>query len=296
MKWTTLIHNLACRFQDDDVPALAAQLTYYLVLSFFPFLIFLVALLSFTDFSADEALERLSLILPDMSNKTLSDVFHEIEETRSSSLVSIGLIATLWSASNGINAVIKGINKAYDQEEDRPFWKVRLFSLGTTIVLAAAILLSFVMLVFGRKIGEWLYHTARLPGDFSNIWAWAQYTVPLAVIWTMFCLIYSFLPNVRLRFREVIPGAVFATVGWIAASLLFSFYVNHFDSYTKTYGSIGGIIVLLIWLYLSSMIILLGGELNAALHFIRSGKVKPPCKMFGLSLPFFKKNKNTVSD
>ncbi|GAA4876967.1 YihY/virulence factor BrkB family protein [Paenibacillus vulneris] len=296
MKITALIHNLACRFQDDDVPALSAQLTYYLVLSFFPFLIFVGTLMSFTSFSADEALERLSLVLPDLSNKTISDVFHEIEQTRSGSLLSIGLIATLWSASNGVNAVIKGINKAYEQEEDRPFWKVRLLSLGTTVVLAVAILLSFVMLVFGRKIGEWLYVTAKLPGDFSTVWSWAQYAVPLLVIWTLCCLIYSFLPNVRLRFREVIPGALLATFGWIIASLLFSFYVNHFNSYTKTYGSIGGIIVLLIWLYLTSMIILLGGELNAALHFIRSGMVKPPCKMFGLPMAFFKRNKKTVSD
>ncbi|WP_036746101.1 YihY/virulence factor BrkB family protein [Paenibacillus sp. UNC451MF] len=296
MKIMDLAQNLVCRFQDDDVPALSAQLTYYLLLSFFPFLIFAGTMLSFTSFSADDALERLSLILPDMSNKTISDVFHEIEQTRSGSLLSIGLIATLWSASNGVNAVIKGINKAYDQEEDRPFWKVRLLSLATTIVLAVAIMLSFVMLVFGRKIGERLYETARLPGDFTEIWTWGQYAVPLLVIWTMFCLIYSFLPNVRLKFREVIPGALFATFSWIVASLLFSFYVNHYDSYTKTYGSIGGIIVLLIWLYLSSMIILLGGELNAALQFIRSGKMKQPCKMFGLPLSFFKRNKKTASD
>lgn len=294
MKKMDLFQIMVCRFQDDDVPALSAQLTYYLLLSFFPFLIFVGTVLSFTSFSADEALLRLSLILPDMSNKTISDVFHEIEQTRSGSLLSIGLIATLWSASNGVNAIIKGLNKAYDQEEDRAFWKVRLLSIATTIVLAVAILLSFVMLVFGSKIGEWLYVTARLPGDFSAVWTWAQYAVPLLVIWTMCCLIYSYLPNVRLKFREVIPGALFATIGWIVASLLFSFYVNHFDSYTKTYGSIGGIIVLLIWLYLSSIIILLGGELNAALHFIRSGKLKKPCKMFALSI--FKRNKDTASD
>ncbi|MED4604000.1 YihY/virulence factor BrkB family protein [Paenibacillus validus] len=283
-KKNVFFQTLICRFQDDDVSALAAQLTYYLILSFFPFLIFVAALLSFTRFSAIDALERLSLFLPEMSNQTISEVLYEIEQTRSGSLLSFGLIAALWSASNGVNAIIKGLNKAYDEEENRPFWLVRSMSLLTTVVLAVAILLSFSMLVFGRMIGEWIYHTAHLPGDFSQLWGWVQYAIPLVVLWTMFVLLYSYLPNVRLGYKAVIPGAIFATGGWIVVSMLFSFYVNHFDSYSRTYGSIGGIIVLLTWLYLSSMIILLGGQINATLHFMKTGREKPPCKAFSLSL------------
>ncbi|MEK8130127.1 YihY/virulence factor BrkB family protein [Paenibacillus filicis] len=292
MKAIEFVQTLFCRFEDDDLPALSAQLTYYLILSFFPFLILMGAILSFTDFSAEDAIERLALLLPEMSNRTIAEVLMEIEGTRSGSLLSFGLIATLWSASNGVNAIIKGINKAYNQEENRPFWRVRLLSILATIGLAVAIVLSFVTLVFGRKIIDWLYSTIHIEADFSILWAIFQYVVPLVVLWILFVFVYAYLPNVRLKFKGVLPGAIFTTIGWITVSLLFSFYVNQFDSYTKTYGSLGGIIVLLIWLYLSSMIILLGGEINATLHFIRTGQTKPPCKSFALSLPFFgKKNK-----
>lgn len=287
------IQSMICRFQDDDVSALAAQLTYYLILSFFPFLIFVAALLSFTSFSAEESLERLSLFLPEMSNRTIFGVLHEIEQTRSGSLLSFGLIAALWSASNGVNAIIKGLNKAYDEEENRSFWHVRSMSILTTVILAVAILLSFSLLVFGRMIGEWVYRTAHFTGDFSVLWGWLQYAIPLVVLWTMFVLLYAYLPNVRLGFKAVMPGAWFATAGWVVVSLLFSFYVNNFDSYSRTYGSIGGIIVLLTWLYFSSMIMLLGGQINATLHFMKTGRQKPPCKAFSLSLPFGLGRKST---
>ncbi|SDC89603.1 membrane protein [Paenibacillus sp. UNCCL117] len=295
MKLMDFTQTLICRFQDDDLPALSAQLTYYLILSFFPFLIFAGAVLSFTDFSTSDAIAKLAVLLPDMSNQTIAGVLSEIEGTRSGSLLSFGLIATLWSASNGVNAVIKGINKAYDEEENRPFWLIRLLSILATVGLAVAIVLSFVLLVFGKTIAEWIFRTVHIEVVFSPLWAVLQYAIPIVVLWTLFVLVYAYLPNLRLKFKGVIPGAIFATIGWIVVSILFSFYVNQFDSYTKTYGSLGGIIVLLVWLYLSSMIILLGGEINATLHFFKTGQTKPPCKSFALSLPFFK-NRNKKTD
>ncbi|WP_246628346.1 YihY/virulence factor BrkB family protein [Paenibacillus oenotherae] len=285
--------NLYCRFQDDEVPAMGAQLTYYLILAFFPFLIFVIAVLSFTDLSIQNVIAYIQLVLPEMSASTITDAFAEIQESRSGSLLSFGLLITLWSASNGISAVMKALNKAYDVEESRPFWKVKSISLAFTIVLAVVIVCSFVMLVFGRVIGDSLYKFSRLPGSFDQIWATGQYVLPILMMIAVFASLYLFIPNLSLRFKEVIPGAVFATFGWITISLLFSFYVNNFGSYSKTYGSIGGIIVLLTWLYLSSIIIVLGGEINAVLHFDRNGIHKKPCKQFALSLPFLgKKKKN----
>ncbi|MDF2963414.1 MAG: ribonuclease [Paenibacillus sp.] len=283
------LENLYCRFQDDEVPAIGAQLTYYLILAFFPFLIFVIAVLGFTDMTAEDAINSMTRILPEMSNKTIVDAFNGIQESRSGPLLSIGLLATLWSASNGINAVIKGLNKAYDVEENRPFWKVKGLSVISTIIMAVVIVCSFVMLIFGRIIGEAIYKFIHLPGSFDTVWGVAQYLIPLIIITVVFVMLYRYVPNLRLKFKEVVPGAVFATVGWVAASLLFSFYVNNFGNYTKTYGSIGGIIVLLTWLYLSSIIVILGGEVNATLHFDRKGLKKDACKRFALSLPFGKK-------
>jgi membrane protein len=291
MRIIPFIRNLYCRFEDDEVPAMGAQLTYYLILSFFPFLIFLIALLSFTDLNAQEALKSITRVMPNMSNKVILDSFAEIQRSKSGSLLSIGILAALWSASSGINAVIKALNKAYDAEEDRPFWQAKLLSIVFTIVLAIVIILSFFMLIFGELIGEAIYKFVSLPGSFQTIWSMAQYIIPLTIMIIVFIALYLYLPNIRLKVKEVLPGAIFATVGWIITSVLFSFYVNNFSSYSKTYGSIGGVIVLLTWLYLSSMIILLGGEVNATLHFDREGKKKETCKTFSLKIPFFKNSK-----
>ncbi|MBP1155904.1 MULTISPECIES: YihY/virulence factor BrkB family protein [unclassified Paenibacillus] len=278
--------SLYCRFQDDDVPAMGAQLTYYLILSFFPFLIFVIAVLSFTDLNTKDGIEGLTQIMPDLSIQLIMSVFNEIDGSKSGSLLSIGLLATLWSASNGVNAVIKALNKAYDEEENRPFWKVRGTSILFTVILAIVILFAFIMLVFGRVIGEMIYTFALSSDGFDTFWRVGQFAIPLVIMVIVFVLLYRFTPNLRLTVKEVLPGAIFATFGWVVTSLLFSFYVNNFGNYTKTYGSIGGIIVLLMWLYLSSIIIVLGGEINATLYYHKEGKQKPVCKTFALTLPF----------
>jgi membrane protein len=291
MPFTDFARNLYCRFEDDDVPAMGAQLTYYLILSFFPFLILVFAVLSFSDITMRDALDNIGRVLPQLSNATIVDAYSEIQKSRSGSILSIGLLATLWSASNGVSAIIKALNKAYDEEENRPFWKVRLISFIFTIILAVMIFLSLVLLIFGKLIGETIYKFTQLPGNFEVLWGFAQYVIPLVTMVAAFVLLYKYTPNLRLRFREAVPGAIFATTGWVITSVLFSFYVNNFGNYTKTYGSIGGIIVLLTWLYLSSILIVLGGEINATLHFDREGKNKAGCKKFAIPFPFGKKKK-----
>jgi membrane protein len=283
------LQNLYGRFEDDDVPAMGAQLTYYLILSFFPFLIFVFAVLSFSDITVSDAMDNISRVIPQLSDETIVDVFSELQKSRNGSILSIGLLATLWSASNGVNAIIKALNKAYDEEENRPFWKVRGISLIFTIILAVMLFLSLILLIFGKLIGETLYKLTQLPGNFEVLWGIAQYVIPLITMVTAFVLIYKYTPNLRLRFREVLPGAIFATIGWVITSIMFSFYVNNFGNYTKTYGSIGGVIVLLTWLYLSSILIVLGGEINATLHFDREGKQKEGMKKFAFPMPFGKK-------
>ncbi|WP_225446394.1 YihY/virulence factor BrkB family protein [Paenibacillus rhizovicinus] len=283
--------HLYCRFQDDDVQAMGAQLTYYLILSFFPFLIFIIAVLSFADLTVNDVIDRIRPVMPQVSTKTISDAFTEIQNSRSGSLLSLGLLVTLWSASSGVGAVMKALNKAYDVEETRPFWKVKAYALLFTIVLALVIVFSLAMLIFGRVTGDMLYKQTRLPGNLDAIWSVAQFVLPVAVMAIVFAALYLYVPNLRLRFREVIPGALFATFGWIITSLAFSFYVNNFGNYSKTYGSIGGIIVLLTWLYLSSIVIVVGGEINAVLHFDRHGKSKEYNKQFSIPIPFFNRNK-----
>ncbi|MBD2860960.1 YihY/virulence factor BrkB family protein [Paenibacillus oceani] len=283
------IRQLVCRFRDDEVPALGAQLTYYLILAFFPFLIFLVSVVGVMQMFGEEVIRDLILLLPEQSSGLIRTVLDEVTASRSHSLLSLGMVATIWSASNGINAVIKGLNKAYDEAETRPFWKVRGLSVLSTIILAVVFLLSASMVVFGKVIGEQLFERLGYPAGFDTIWSIVKYVIPLAAMLGVFMLLYRFAPNRKLRYQDVWPGALAAALGWIVTSLLFSFYVNAFGSYSKTYGSLGGAIVLLIWLYISSIILLVGGEMNATFAFFREGKAKDECKRYGWNLPMFSK-------
>lgn len=262
--------NVYGRFRDDDVPALGAQLTYYFILAFFPFLIFVVSLMSFVQLAGDSFVAELIRLLPEQTGEAIQTILQEVTDNSRGTLLSIGMIATLWSASNGVNAVIKGVNKAYDVEENRPFWKVRALSLAVTVVLALAILLAIVLLILGEVIGEFLFDWLESPVGFELLWGTLKYVVPVSFMIVVFSLLYWIVPNRSIRFKSAVPGALFATFGWIASSLLFQFYMNNFGNYSKTYGSIGGIIILLIWLYLSSTIIILGGEVNAALAGVQA--------------------------
>lgn len=294
-KIKAFIQNLYCRYHDDEVPAMGAQLTYYLILSVFPFLLFLVALVGITTLTPDQILQELGRLVPASSNDTILGVLEEIQANSSQALLSIGMVATLWSASKGVDAVIKALNKAYDEEESRSFIIVKGLSVLFTLALACSILLAFFLLIFGQWIREQVALLLTLPDYFDEMWSFAQYAVSLAVLVLVFTMLYKYIPNRRLTFKEVLPGAFFSTIGWLVVSVLFSFYVNNFGNYTKTYGSIGGIIVLLIWLYLSSIIIILGGEINAALHFARNGRTKTTGKSFSLEIPFIKRQKTVNS-
>lgn len=264
-------YRLFIRMRDDEVSGIGAQLAYYLLLSFFPFLIFLVTLVGYVDLSIEEMMRLAREMVPGAAMDTVESILSEVTQG-GGALLSIGMIATLWTASRGINAVIKGLNKAYDVEENRKFWQIRLVSLLSTLVLGAVLLVSVLLLVFGRWIGTQLNQLLNDPPGFERMWSLVQYSIPLIVLIAVFTALYWIAPNRQIRLREAIPGAVFATLGWIVTSLAFSFYVNNFGNFTKTYGSLGGIIILLTWLYLSSIIIMVGGEVNATLKAGKSDK------------------------
>ncbi|MDQ2085137.1 YihY/virulence factor BrkB family protein [Herbivorax sp. ANBcel31] len=257
------------RFKDDNITAFASQLTYSFILSFFPFLIFLLTLLSYTPIKSKRVLDFLSATLPEASFDIVLNTINQIIASRSGALLSIGMITTIWMASNGMNAAIKGLNKAFDQKESRPFWKVRGISIIATLILALTVLFSFVLLVFGEIIGENLFQFLGFSHLFVTVWNFARYIITFFSMIFAFSLLYRFIPNNPPNFKKVIPGAIFTTLGWIIVSFFFSIYINNFNNYSNMYGGIGGIIILLIWLYWISVIILLGGELNASLIILR---------------------------
>lgn len=269
--WFRTIKLMYTRFSERDMTALGAQMAYYWILALFPLLLFLLAFLSFLNLSEQQFLDSFLPLLPESTAATVSSILQEATENKSQTMLSIGMLTTIWAASNGVNAIIKGLNKAFDVKENRPFWKVRGLSVLLTLGLAITILLAIGVLVFGRRISTIAHNYSDV---VEILWSPAAYVVPLLAILLVFIAIYYFAPNCRHRLRDTFPGALFTTIGWVATSLIFSIYVNNFSNYSATYGSIGGIIALLVWLYISSIIILVGGELNAVLLHVRKADKK----------------------
>lgn len=293
-KWMLRLGHLYTRIQKDDISGMGAQITYYLVLSFFPFLIFIVSIVGFASMNLDEMLAVATGVLPIEAHSFIVGFITDLQTGSSTALLSFGMIATLWSASKGILAILKGLNQAFDVEENRPFWKSRLLSFIFTLLLGFVILFCLILLIFGGVLAEQLFTYFLLPGYFETLWSYGQYLIPLCSMIIVFIALYKILPNKSISLKTSIPGALFATFSWIIVSLLFSVYVNNFGNYSTTYGSIGGIIVFLIWLYISSMIILLGGHINALLALEKEGKPLEAAEW--PNIPFLSRRKKSKVD
>lgn len=260
-----IVKELYVRFKKDEISALGAQVTYYLILSFFPFLIFLVSLLSYTSIVSTDSLSVLSGFLPASVYNLVKDLAGYVLATRSNTFISIGMIVTIWSAAAGIMAFMNGINKAFKRKETRSFFKVKGLALLFTFAFAILLILSIGLVIFGEILGRHFFSLWGVPERLDIVWDIFRYAVSLLVIFITFMFFYVYVPNCKIRFREALPGSILSTVGWAVLSTGFAFYVNRFQSFSKVYGSIGAVIVLLIWLYWSSIIIFVGSELNALL-------------------------------
>ncbi|MFD0673755.1 YihY/virulence factor BrkB family protein [Cohnella sp. GCM10027633] len=262
----SFIRKLWARYRDDDVTALAAQLAYSFMLALFPFLLFVANVAGFFYHEKDGAIREIVRYLPTESADTVVTIVNETSAGRSGFLLVFGMLAALWAASGGVNAFIKGMNKAYDVRETRVWWKVRGLSLLATLFLAATIFIVFALLVFGDQIGEYAFKHYPALEPFETLWTVVRFVLPVAAVFGAIALLFNRMPNRLLGWREVWPGAAFTTVSWIGASALFSVYVDHFGNYSNTYGSLGAAIILLTWLYYSAIVLLLGGEINATIH------------------------------
>ncbi len=273
------IGDLIYRIRDDNIQALAAQFSYYFILALFPFLIFFITLVSYTPLTGEQALETLSRVMPSSAYAVIRETIDEITRANRFSALSLGAAATLWAASNGVVAVIRGLNRAYDVHETRSFIRVRIISIGFTLLIVFLLIFSLITLVFGEIIAGYVFRFLRFEKIFARIWNPVRYIISFAAIFIMLAVTYYFLPNRKLCAKELLAGTLFAALGLIAVSTLFSFYVNNFTNYNLMYGSLGGIIALLLWLYYCSLILLLGGEINASCAFYREhGKLRKDCK------------------
>ncbi|SCJ31010.1 YihY family inner membrane protein [uncultured Clostridium sp.] len=253
------------KVKNDDIFALGAQLAYYLILSFFPFLIFLMTIIGFSKLDSMQIIEGLSAILPSSVFELTSTIVVEVVENQYTGLLGVSIVLSMWAASSAFRAVTKGINKAYNLKENRSFIKRAIIALICTFALAFTIVLALVLLVFGNLIGNLLISYIPYNALVGKLWNLIRYIMVLTIMICIFAGIYRYTPAKRISWREAFPGAIVSTIGWVIVSLGFSFYINNFSNYSRLYGSLGAVFVLMTWLYISSIILILGGEINSVL-------------------------------
>ena len=261
--------------KEEDCSEHAAAMAYYFLFAMFPFFLFLTTLIGMLPIPdlLEYLLSRAATMLPGEAFSLIQDNIKALFMNKKEGLLSIGILLALWASSNAIVSVMDAMNKLYDVEEGRPFWKVRLVAIGLVIGLSLLILLAMVLLMFGTKIGNYIADLIQFGPLFLVAWHLVLIPVILILLMLAIALVYYYTPDVEHTWMWISPGAVVAIPWWIIMSLLFSFYINNFGSYDKTYGSIGAVIVLLLWLYLSGFIILVGAVINAVIeHNSAEGK------------------------
>jgi membrane protein len=263
------VQHLWKRFQEDDYFGIAAQLAYFFLLSLFPLLIFLVTLFPYLPITQEDLLNLVRDFAPRGTMELIETNLTEMSQ-KNGALLSLGIIGTIWSASNGINSIVKALNKAYEVKEGRSFLKTRGMAILLTLAMIIVIVVALILPVFGKQIGVFLFSIFELSDEFITGWNALRWLVSSVIIFIIFIGLYWMAPNKKFACRSAIPGAAFATIGWVLTSYAFSFYVSNFGNYSATYGSIGAIIVLMIWFYISGVIIIIGGEVNAFYSKVKS--------------------------
>ena len=265
-----LFRGLVNKIDEDDVFALASELAYYLVLCFFPFMLFLMTLAGFSKLNSTEILVGLDVMLPKSVLELTQSTIREIFDTQYTGLLWVSILLMMWTSSSAFRAVIKSVNKAYGFNENRSFIKLSIISMLGIFGLAVIIILALGMLVFGNVIGEYIKNYHSLYKLLIILWNIFRYVFIIVVMIFIFVVIYKLAPAKRLTWKEVIPGAVFSTLGWVVVSFGFSFYIDNFNNYSRFYGSLGAVFILMTWLFIISIIFILGVEINFVVAKIKS--------------------------
>jgi membrane protein len=255
---------------EDNVFGGAAELAYYFLLALFPMLIFLTSLVGFLPGLQSNILSALAKVAPADAMRLIEDTLTDIISHRSGGLISFGVLGTLWAASSGVESLMGTLNVAYEAKEKRSFWKVRLIAIALTLSLALLIIGGAALVMFGHKLSDWLRELLGFGTVLSIIGSAAGYIIGLALLFLGIQLLYYFGPCTKQSWKWITPGAVFAVMAILLGSLLFSVYLRVAPSNSATYGSLGAVITLMLWLYLIGLALLLGGEINSEIEKSRN--------------------------
>lgn len=267
---------LLYRIGKDDASGLAAQLAYYFMLSLFPMLIFILSLIPLFNIDQKSIISQIESNAPAQASSIITNILTDVMSNANGGILSFGLILALWTASNGMTALMNSFNVAYDVEDSRNFFVSKAMAIFFTLLIGITMPLTLVLFTFGQQIGNLLFGPLGLDEAVKWVFSIIRTVLPVIAIFIVFTLLYTMAPNVKIKMKSVLPGALFATVIWILGTLAFGFYVSNFGNYSKTYGSIGGVIVLMLWLYITGFILILGAEVNAIFHHRKVAKGKTP--------------------
>lgn len=272
----TVLKKSLKNFFDDDMTTYAAALAFHIILSLFPFIIFLVALLGFFDLSDffSWLRQQAQFLLPQQALHQLNNVIDEIGQPKGG-LLSFGIIFALWTASSGVRAMMNALNVAYDVKERRSPWKRFPLSIFYTLGIATMLILATALLMVGPHAMEWLAHLVHLEQLFVILWTWLRWPSALLLLIAAVALIYYAAPNYKQQFHFITPGAIIAVFVWIAASIGFNFYLQNFSNYSAMYGSIGTIIALLLYFFISASVLLYGAEVNSVIEHSKAAQENP---------------------
>lgn len=288
--WRELAKRVWSEVRKDNVFGRAAELSYYFLLALFPFLIFLTSIIGIVLGSGTGTrhalFQYLARIMPPSAFQLIDNTMYEVSESSGSGKISFGILAALWAASNGLGAITESLNTAYDLKETRPWWKQRLTAIGLTVALSILIIGALILVVAGGHIAEWLAAHYGLGPVFPTGWKIIQWPVVFACMTFAFALIYYLAPDFREQaWQWLTPGAVIGVVLWLLVSLGFRVYLHYFNSYNATYGSLGAVIILMLWLYFTGAAVLIGGELNSEIENAAAKQGDPEAKEKGEKAP-----------
>jgi len=290
LTWAELGKRVWHEIQEDKVFGRAAELSYYFLLALFPFLIFLTSVIGFVLGSGTGTrhmlFNYLARIMPPSAFELIDNTMWEVSSASSGGKLSFGILAALWAASSGLSAITDSLNTAYDVTETRPWWKQRLTAIGLTVALSVLIILALVLVVAGGRIAEGLASVYGFGPVFPLTWKIIQWPVVLACMILAFALIYFFAPDLHEQaWKWLTPGAAIGVVLWLIVSIAFRAYLHFFNSYSATYGSLGAVIILMLWLYFTGAAVLIGGEVNSEIENAAAKEGEPEAKEKGEKAP-----------
>lgn len=265
----SLVMDFIKKCNDDHVAAFGAMSAFFMLLSLFPFMIFFLTLTKYAPFSKDDIINILTQFLSFERRSMITGLVNEIYRKTQTSIFTISIVAALWSSSRGIYSIVIGLNSVYDIDDNRNYFVIRIFSLFYTVIFAFLIIAMLILWVFGNSLYRYIRKRFPVFATFAGYFLHKRIVITLIVLTFLFMMIYRFVPDRKCSFRKQWPGAIVAAVGWLVVSAGCSFYMDNFTNFSLVYGSMAGIMILLLWLHFCMSMIFYGAEVN---YFLENKK------------------------